>query len=350
MRTRKVLSMLFGICAVLTLAGCGQSQGEEVTSSPSKDTSGIEAAPSKNDSAPVKNEDEITLDLSENQDFYTLFDSNCCDENGNYSGSFYAIDELTIARRKIDEESGTDDVYVAVVSSSPTSKYTGEFHLLYSLYDVGGWYLENIELESGTLEALSQVSERDAFNIVLNIVSGLGADPSTAWIESTEMISNQEELVVAEVDFNDGIVAVQGSIELYFYFNGQIWSHGDTKTNFQYDILAEGTYVSMGQGYPVFLTINHENGVPVIRRATSWGGGIDPFHIKDWDFDCLSRSYVYGGGVDGDIPCKYSFGSDGSISYYINGKFDTTFYQIFEPITDAEVLSEALKAAGSAWW
>ena len=49
---------------------------------------------------------------------------------------------------------GTDDIYAAITASSPDSKYVGDFHLLYSLYDVGGWYLENIELESGTLEAL----------------------------------------------------------------------------------------------------------------------------------------------------------------------------------------------------
>lgn len=350
MRTRNVFLIFLGICTTLMLAGCGQSQGEEITSSPSKDSSEIEATPSKKDSVPVKGEDGITLDLSENQDFYTLFDSNCYDENGRYTDSSYEIDELTITRRKIDEESGTDDVYVAIVSSSQTSKYTGEFHLRYSLYDVGGWYLENIELESGTIEALSLVSEPEAYNLVLDIVSSLGADIPSTWIESTEMISNQEELIVAEVDFNDGIIAVQGNIELYFHFNGQIWSHVDTKNNLRYDILAEGTYVSMGQGYPNFLTINHENGVPVIRQASSWGGGINSFKVRNWDFDCLSRAYVFGGGYNGDVPCAYRFGTDGNIEYFINGELYDTFCRILDPITDSETLSNALKSSGSAWW
>lgn len=341
--------MLFGICAVLMLTGCGQSQGEEITSSPSKDTSGIEAAPSKSDSASVKDENEIILDLSENQDFYTLFDSNCYDENGNYSGSFYTIDELAITRRRIDEESGTDDVYVAVVSSSQTSKYTGEFHLLYSLYDVGGWYLENIELKSGTLVSLFEIPKEEIYTFALNILCTCGADASSIYLDSQERISSEEEVVVVGVDFNDGIIAVQGGIELHCYFDGVKWTYEHTDTNLYYDIVADGSYTTKDYNYPTILVFNHENGLPVVRYA----GTREPPKVHDWNFDCLRRAYFYYvEGANGKFLCEYRFGSDGSICKVVDGREFETYYRFAEPITDADTLWDTLRAfrAGGYSW
>ncbi|MCI8913621.1 MAG: hypothetical protein HFF38_05765 [Lawsonibacter sp.] len=342
MLVSKRFLIIWGICIALVLAGCGQAQPEN--------TPADQSATEKTDTPSIKSEAEIKGDLAENQDFYTLFDYNCYDSYGNYADSAYSIDELTITRRKTDKDAGTDDIYAAITASSPDSKYVGDFHLLYSLYDVGGWYLENIELESGTLEALSQVSEADAFNIVLNLLAPLGADPADSWIDHREMISDREEIITAVVDFDDGIISVFGSIELYFYYDGTEWSHEQTSTDLAYDILADGTYESLGHtGYPDFLVISHENGVPVVRRTSGWGGGIDPFKVKDWEFDCLSRAYIYGGGVNGDIPCEYRFGDDGNIYYFINGVQDKTLYRIADPITDADVLWEALKQSGNSW-
>ena len=204
MRVSKQLAVIWGICAALMFSGCGQAQPENIPTN--------QSSTGETDIPSIKSETEIKSDLVENQDFYTLFDYNCYDNYGNYADSTYSIDELTITRRKTDKDAGTDDIYAAITASSPDSKYVGDFHLLYSLYDVGGWYLENIELESGTLEALSQVSEADAFNIVLNILAPLGADPADSWIDHREMISDREELITAAVDFDDGIISVFGSI------------------------------------------------------------------------------------------------------------------------------------------
>lgn len=339
MNLKKHYLAFIGICILLLMASCGQSQPE----------SGASNAKQK-ESPSVKDEAEIIQDLSGNEDFYTLFDPDCYDMNGNYSSSTYSIDELTITRRKIDDDAGIDDVYVSIVAGSPASNYTGDFHLLYSLYDIGGWYLESIELESGTYKVLSQVSETDAYNIALNILESLGADISDLSIESREMISDQDELVAIGVEFNDGILVVQGDIYLYFYYDGATWSHDDTIIDLNYDILADGTYkTSGGSGYPDYLVINHENGVPVVRRATTWAGGIDPFQVKDWYFDYLSRAYIYGGGTNGDIPCEYYFGSDGNIYYFINGVQNKTLYRIADPITDANLLQKTLTDAGISW-
>ena len=67
-------------------------------------------------------------------------------------------------------------------------------------------------MESGTLEALSQVSEADAFNIVLNLLAPLGADPADSWIDHREMISDREEIITAVVDFDDGIISVLAAL------------------------------------------------------------------------------------------------------------------------------------------
>lgn len=64
MRTQKALLIVLGICTSLMLAGCGQSQEEDVTSSPPKDTSETKTTPSNNESVSVKGENEIALDLS----------------------------------------------------------------------------------------------------------------------------------------------------------------------------------------------------------------------------------------------------------------------------------------------
>lgn len=342
MQILKRLCIFLAACTALVLSGCNQAQPG------SSDSHTAGTGNEKTPSISIKNETEIKQDLSENPNFYTLFDYNCYDSYGNYLSSAYSIDELSITRRKTDKDAGTDNIYVSVTADSPDSKYAGEFHLLYSLYDVGGWYLENIELESGTLEALSQVSEEDAFNIALDVLAPLGADAADTWIDHREMISDREELITAAVDFNDGIISVFGSIELYFYYDGAAWSHEQTCVDLAYDILADGTYESLGHtGYPDFLVINHENGVPVVRRASAWGGGIDPFKVKDWEFDCLSRAYVYSGGTNGDIPCEYRFGADGNIYYFINGVQDKTLYRIADPVTDADMLWEALKQSGN---
>ena len=47
-----------------------------------------------------------------------------------------------------------------------------------------------------------------------------------------------------EVLFDDGIISVFGSIDLYFYYDGSEWSHEQTSTDLAYDILADGTYES----------------------------------------------------------------------------------------------------------
>lgn len=337
MKLQKRYLAFIGICLVLLMASCGQSQPEN-------------GSPKKDDKSSVKSEKEIIQDLSQNEDFYTLFDPDCYDINGNYLSSTYSIDELTITRRKINDGTGMDDVYVSIIASGPASNYIGDFHLIYSLYDVGGWYLENIELESGTFEVLSRVSETDIYSIALDILGSLGADASDLSIEGREMVSDQDEFVTARVDFNDGIIVVQGDIYLYFYYDGATWSHDDTIVDLNYDILADGTYKTYGgSGYPDYLVINHENGVPVIRRATTWGGGIDPFQIKDWDFDCLSRAYVYNIGTNGEIPCEYRFGNDGVIYHSAGGVQTQTLYRIADPITDASVLQKTLTESGIPW-
>jgi len=350
MKKRCCRFALAAICVILAvLPGCG-GQDSQNNTIPDKQGQVAEQKTGENKYISVKTEPEIIVDLNENEDFYTLFDYNCYDGTGHYVDSAFSVEELSITKRKTNQDDGTDDVYIAVTASSPDSKYIGDFHLLYTFYDVGGWCLDNIELESGQLEPLSHVDDMDAYNIILNLLAPLGAGPSDSSIEEHSTLDDRDEVVTASVDFNDGIIAVSGTIDLLFYFDGEVWTHEQTSFDLSYDIIAEGTHESLGHsGYPDFLVINHENGVPVVRRTSGWGSGIDPFKIKDWEFDCLSRAYVYGGGVNGDIPCEYRFGTDGNIYYSINGVQDKTLYRIADPITDADVLWEALKQSGNSW-
>lgn len=217
MKRSKHLWAIVGICIAVMLTGCSQSLPGDAGSNTTPAADETE----QTESITVKDENEIIQDLSEREDFFTLFDSNY---GTIISGSAYTIDELTIVRRKIDEAAGTDTVYATIISSSEEGKYTGDFCLLYSLYDVGGWYLESIELESGSLEALAGVSEAEAFNFVLEYLSVLGAGPEDCSIKNTYTMGEEFETVVVALDFADDVVSVNGELEFNFYFDGARWN------------------------------------------------------------------------------------------------------------------------------
>lgn len=349
MQMKKRYLTLIGICAILIMASCGQSQPDNDSSKEEKNSS-------------VKSEAEITQDLFQNEDFYTLFDNNCYDANGNYSNSTYSIDELTITRRKTDTDAGTDNVYVSITSSNSVSNYIGDFHLFYSLYDVGGWYLEKIELESGTFEILSKISEEDIYSVVLETLADLCADTSDISILEREMTSDQRESVSVEVNFNDGVVAVQGGIVLDFYYDGAGCHLEDKNFNLYYDVMADGTYLGEsfpGYDYRDFLVVNHIDGDLILKKVSAkvWPSGkVDGIGLLgriDGEFDCLSRSYVAqvnvfdvsdaNGFTTGDRPCQYYFGADGTIYYSIGGEYANTFSRVADPIKNANELESIFK-------
>ena len=337
-KARKISLIICVICVALVLTGCSQAQSESTDSN----DSGTEETGTPS----VKNEEEIIPDLSDNQDFYLLFDNNCYDFDGYYVGSSYVIDELTITRRKIDQDNRTDDVYVTITASSSEGKYIGDFHLLYSLYDVGGWYLENIELEAGRMEAISQVSEADAFNVVLTYLSTLGAGPADCWIEKVEFPDGLTEIITAGVDFTDDVFTVNGELYFYYRFDGENWLFDGAEPNLNCDFLIDGTYQCTDCfAQPQYLTITHENGNPVVSHAHSWDLGIDPFHLQTGFFDGIARTYY---GTNDNVPFSYYFGADGIISYYLNGMLVGTFHRITDPTTDTSALWTMVKNDGIA--
>ena len=331
---QKLLALLLAVLLLLALAACGgQSSSAE-----DPDASAPTEEPSDN-GLDVKNEEEIIADLTASEeDFFGLFDIHCYDLDGNFDTD-YTIDTLTIDRRKSDADAGMDDVYVTVVANNLATKFTGEFHLLYSLYDVGGWYLESIELGSEKYEPLDELGDEQILFDLNSMYNGIGADESDFTIQEKN-VDETDASVTASLDFSDDVISVQGPIYLTYYHDGVswVWNDFDYYDDLSYDILAEGTYerTPNDSNYPEYLVFNHENGEVVIRYARAWMKGIDGFAIEDWGFDCASRSYVRQN--DQGSTLSYRFTPEGTIDYYRNGEFMGTFTKIAEPITDVNAL------------
>lgn len=344
---QKVLALLLAVLLLLALVACGdqsspaESPSADTLASPSAD---IPTEDPSDGSPAVKNEEEIIADLTASEeDFFGLFDIHCYDLDGNFDTD-YTIDTLTINRRKSDVDAGTDNVYVTVVANNLATKFTGEFHLLYSLYDVGGWYLESIELETETYEPLDELTDDQILFNLNSIYYEMGADESDFTIKEKD-VDETDAFVTASLDFSDGIIAVQGPIYLTYYHDGVswVWNDFDYYDDLSYDILAEGTYrfVPNYNGSTQYLVFNHENGQVVIRFAStnkSLGGFYDDFEIqKNWVFDYASRSYEY---LDSfGLTGKYCFTPEGTIDYYVDGEYIGAFTKIAEPITDINALA-----------
>lgn len=340
---KKYILPFLAICIAFIMAGCGRDAAKSTASEPLETIEAPSATPSDESSSSVKNETEIIQDMSEREDFFTLFDEHY-DAAG--SGSSYTIDEMTITRRKIDEATETDNVYATITASSSAGKYTGNFHLLYSFYDVGGWYLESIELESGKLEPLSGVSETQALSIAAAELSSLGIDGEDYWIGDSYVDGNTEAVVV-NLHFADDVLTTQGAVILHFYFNGADWVFTEPEYHLISDILIDGTYQCTDcLAQPQYLTVTHENGNLLIYHAQSWDGGIDPFHLREGFLDASVRSYY---AADDGHTRSYYFGSDGIISYSLDNVLVGTFHRITTPTTDSNALWDAVRAAGIAY-
>ncbi len=339
---KRVVAFSLAVLLSLALVACGGQPSP--TDAPVTDTPTESPAPQPDSGPEVKTEAEIIADLTDSKDdFFGLFDVHCYDLDGNFDTD-YTIDTLTIDRRKSDADAGTDDVYVTVVANNLATKFTGEFHLLYSLYDVGGWYLESIGLESEKYEPLDELGDGQILFNLNSMYCEMGADESDFTIKEKN-VNGTDASVTASLDFSDGVISVSGPIYLTYYHDGVswVWNDFDCYDDLSYDILAEGTYkfVPNYNGSTQYLVFNHENGEVVIRFAStnrSLGGFYDDFEIlKDWDFDCASRSYKYQGPIG---ISSYQFASEGTIDYYLDGDYIGTFAKIAEPITDISTLAD----------
>lgn len=337
---KRIFALTAAVALLLALSACGGQ--------PSPTDAPKESSASQTDSSSgVKTEDEIKADLTDSkEDFFGLFDPYCHDLDGNFETS-YTIDSLTIDRRKSDLDAGTDDVYTTIVASSPTEKFTGEFHLFYSLYDVGGWYLESIEMESETHEPLDDLTDEQVLFNLTSIFYDLGADESdfTIWEKN---VNGTDATISAGLDFSDGIIAVSGSVHLNYYHDGISWSQvGDYYDTLSYDILAEGTYkfVPDYDGSTEYMVFNHENGNVVIRHTSANRslGGLFDFEIVNMGFDYATRSLVYNGAFG---TSTYRFTPEGTIDYSLDGKHIGTFNKIAEPITDINALYAYVQTNG----
>lgn len=320
------------ICAVILLIGLSACAD---TSAPIQSIK----TPSKVNGFAVKTEKDILADLDANG-IYTFWDSYCVDDYGKFQGSDYTLDSLEITRKKVDKDAATDDIYVTLSAQNMSCSYIGSFHLLYSLYDVGGWYLEDVELESGELEPLHPVSEDAARDLVLELLRILGADASDVEIFNEFHPTPMEESLVFKLDFNDGVLAVSGNITLTFEHDGRNWNYSSYEPNLYYDILLDGTYQNRRDlSCTTYLTFTHRNGSLEVWMADSWSEGIDPFYQKDWPFDPFTRSFETDGG-------HYFFDYDGLIYSEAIDSWWGAFTRIAAPITDVSVLEAYLTQTG----
>lgn len=315
---KRILALAAAVALMLTLSACGGQS-----------------------SSKPKTEAGIKSDLIESkEDFFGLFDIHCHDLDGNF-GTDYTIDSLTIDRRKSDLTAGTDDVYITVVTNNMATKFTGAFHLLYSLYDVGGWYLESIELESGTYEPLDELTDEQIIYDLSSSFYELGASESDFTVVEKTVNENDASVTVS-LDFSDGIIAVQGPIDLNYFHDGVSWTWDyNYYDSLSYDILAEGTYKATpdyNRNAP-YLVVDHENGELVVLAGLARNGAyFDSFGAPDdWTFNCVTRSYerinIYG------TVSRYCFTPEGMIDFYSDGELLNTFTKVAEPITDIEALT-----------
>lgn len=334
---KRIFALTAAVALLLALSACGGQ--------PSPTDAPKESSASQTDSSSgVKTEDEIKADLTDSkEDFFGLFDPYCHDLDGNFETS-YTIDSLTIDRRKSDLDAGTDDVYTTIVASSPTEKFTGEFHLFYSLYDVGGWYLESIEMESETHEPLDDLTDEQVLFNLTSIFYDLGADESdfTIWEKN---VNGTDATISAGLDFSDGLITAKGSVHLNYYHDGISWTqNGDCYDTLAYDILADGTY-KLGpdhNGLAMYFVLNHENGEVVVRIASGKPAlaRFNDFQIaSDMVFDYPARSCSRQEDFY-NITDTYRFTSEGTIDVYEDETYIGTFTKIAEPITDINKLAE----------
>lgn len=334
---KRVIAFSLAVLLSLALAACGGQSSP--ADSPATDAPTERPTPQPDNGLGVKTEAEIIADLTDSkEDFFGLFDIHCHDLDGNFDTD-YTIDTLTIDRRKSDVDAGTDNVYVTVVANNLATKFTGEFHLLYELYDVGGWHLESIELESETYEPLDELGDVQILFELSSMYYEMGADESNFTIREKN-VDGSDASVTVSLDYSDGVISVQGPIYLTYYHDGVSWVRNDLDCydDLTYDILAEGTYKRTPNDsiYPEYLVFNHENGEVVIRLARAWMQGIDGFSTASWAFDCATRSYVR--QTDQGSTLLYRFTPEGTIDHYRNGEYMGTFTKIAEPITDIDAL------------
>ena len=262
--------------------------------------------------------------------FYSIFDRYCLDERGNYQGSSFSIEEIHIDRRKTDREQGTDEVYATISATNENSKYIGEFHLSYVLYDIGGWYLENIEEESGEYQPLSHVPDELPISRALSFLGDSGPTEENLSIIDRVNPVPSEEIITVEVKYSDSIFVMEGTVTIAYFEDGGGWRFGDMYDNLAYDIQADGTYYCPKIfGWPAFLIVNHEDGVPVIQRASTWMGDVEGVFVVDGYFDFAQSAFIFDGG-------QYVFEEDGMLyiqQCYSDGTAYATYNWVAEPIT-----------------
>lgn len=146
---KKITEVLILLGFLIMLTGCS---GDEDTTNMSQSTpeSGVSesdtptASKADSETQHVKTEEELILDLNSSREFFSWFDPSA-DEDSFSPGSDFFVTDLEITKRKSDEE--LDDVYVTVSATNGYANYTGAYNLCYSLYDVGGWCLDDVFLE-----------------------------------------------------------------------------------------------------------------------------------------------------------------------------------------------------------
>lgn len=203
-----------------------------------------------------KDELQIMDDLEASEDFYSW----------NITGDEYGIEDLTITKRKFDEEAKTDDVYITITCVSQKDRFLGDYHLTYEFYDVGGWILESCEPIKYELTPMIPFNGSQVVSDIIDIyqtemslkISNIKIDENSYYTEG-DIGHAKVDVYVPGTIYN-----LFSQIELDYYYNGD-WYYELNYENCDgsvYFTLNDSTWVSpwyKDLDIAEFITINGQN-------------------------------------------------------------------------------------------
>lgn len=278
-----------------------------------------------------KDELQIMDDLEASEEFYSW----------NVTGDEYGIEDLTITKRKFDEEARTDDVYITITCVSQKDRFLGDYHLTYEFYDVGGWVLESCEPIEYELMPMIPFNGSQVVSDIIDIyqtemslkIDNIKIDESSYYTEGD--IGHAK----ADVYVPGTIYNLSSQIELDYNYNGN-WYYELNYENCDgsvYFTLNDSTWVSPWYkefDIAEFITINGQNNAnEVLLYISEYGKvkrDVDEYvcNITEIDDMKVNRIYLHSTGY-------YEFDRDNL--WNSNGK---QFIKISDHVMTTEEMEE----------
>ena len=127
------------------------------------------------------------------------------------------VDSIEIEKRKIDD--GLDTVYCSVITENDSYRATTDCVLYYTLYDQGGWILDNWEAGNIRVTAIAELSQEETDMEMSRYYFDSYTYVSTEFEED-----NQASFTVYDVSFDCDNYSYNGQVTLECWFDGYSWN------------------------------------------------------------------------------------------------------------------------------